>query len=253
MPDRPNLIYYYDGSFEGLMCCVFESYTRKEIPINILPSDNPQATLFPVREVLYNPENSSRVIKSIKQKIGLNAFEFIQQAFLTCLPDKELYILLFIRLGFKSGPKVTDMLYDDIVNTLYKAIKHLLNESHLYEGFIRFAISGGILVSEIEPKNYVLPLLTEHFCERFPEEKFLIYDRNHGMLLVYEPYRSAIIPLEDMTLPEPDEDEKSFRQLWKLFYDTIEIKERHNPKCRMGHMPKRYWRYMTEFSTVRKF
>ena len=29
--------------------------------------------------------------------------------------------------------------------------------------------------------------------------------------------------------------------------DAIAIKERYNPRCRMGHMPKRYWANMTEF------
>ena len=27
-----EIIYQYDGSFEGLLCCVFESYTKKERP-----------------------------------------------------------------------------------------------------------------------------------------------------------------------------------------------------------------------------
>ncbi|NRY56440.1 hypothetical protein [Clostridium acetobutylicum] len=42
MPNRSNLIYYYDGSFEGLMCCVFESYEKNEIPVNILVTNNAQ-------------------------------------------------------------------------------------------------------------------------------------------------------------------------------------------------------------------
>ena len=43
---------------------------------------------------------------------------------------------------------------------------------------------------------------------------------------------------------------QKYRELWRMFYRTVEVEERHNPKCRMGHMPKRYWRYMTEFSTA---
>jgi probable DNA metabolism protein len=144
------------------------------------------------------------------------------------------------------------MLTDDTVNTLFKAVKHLDNESHLLKGFVRFSIFSNVLVAEIEPKNYVLPLMTQHFCERYPEERFLIYDKTHGMALVYQPYQSAIIPIEDLELPEPDEQEQSYRELWQLFYDTIEIQGRHNPKCRMSHMPKRYWKYMTEFGGPRK-
>ncbi len=45
----------------------------------------------------------------------------------------------------------------------------------------------------------------------------------------------------------PAESEAAFRALWRRFYDTIAIKERENPRCRMSHMPKRYWGVMTEF------
>ena len=45
----------------------------------------------------------------------------------------------------------------------------------------------------------------------------------------------------------PDETEARYRLLWKRFYDTIAIKERENPRCRMTNMPKRYWNTMTEF------
>ena len=27
-----EIIYQYDGNFEGLLCCVFESYTKKNAP-----------------------------------------------------------------------------------------------------------------------------------------------------------------------------------------------------------------------------
>lgn len=45
----------------------------------------------------------------------------------------------------------------------------------------------------------------------------------------------------------PDVDKARCRLLWKRFYDTIAIKERLNPKCRMTQMPQRYWKTMTEF------
>jgi hypothetical protein len=36
MLNRADLVYEYDGSFHGLMCCVFESYVYQEIPADIL-------------------------------------------------------------------------------------------------------------------------------------------------------------------------------------------------------------------------
>ena len=190
---------------------------------------------------------AKRVEKSIPEKLGNAANEFIRQAFLTCLPHKERYILLFLRLGYRYGASVMKMLTNEIVHTLFKAVRHLERESHLFKGFIRFSVYGNVLVSEIEPKNFVLPMLANHFCERYPEEKFLIYDKVHKMGLIYEPYEVEIIPIERLDLPKIDELEEKMRELWKLFFKTIEIEGRHNLRCQMTMMPKRYWNSMTEF------
>jgi len=248
MHNRPDLIYCYDGSFEGLLCCVFESYEQKEIPLDIIAPNAAQPLLFSGRKIATDLQKSSRVLTSISAKIGTAALDFVRRAFLTCLAQKELHILLFLRLGYRHGPAVMDMLTHEAVNTLFKAVKYLERESHLLTGFLRFSIFNNVLVGEIEPKNCVLPLLVPHFSERFPEERFLIHDKTHGMGLVYQPYQSAIVPLEALELPDVEEEEQAFRELWQLFYDTIAIQGRSNPKCRMNHMPKRYWKYMTEFN-----
>lgn len=247
MPSQSELIYCYDGSFDGLLCCVFESYENKEIPIDILLPGAAHTILFATKNIPTDTQKAKRVLDSIPKKMGAATLNFIQHAFLTCLLQKELYILLFLRLGFRHGRSVMNMLTDDVVNTLFKAVKHLEQESHLLKGFLRFSIINNVLVGEIEPKNYVLPLLVQHFCERYPEERFLIHDKTHGMGLVYQPYQSAVIPIGALELPAVDEEEQTFRELWQLFYDTIAIQGRHNPACRMSHMPKRYWKYMTEF------
>lgn len=247
MPDRSDVIYLYDGSFDGLMCCIFESYEKNEIPKDICVLDGLQTSFLPTKEIQTEAEKAQRVIRSIPKKMGDSVLEFVRHSFLTCHPQKELYILLFLRKGYQFGPSVLNMLADETVHSLFKAVNHLKRESHSYMGFIRFSDHGKILIAEIEPKNYVLPLLTKHFCERYPEECFLIHDKTHHMALVYQPGKWAVVPALGLNLPEPDEEEEVFRALWQHFYDAIAIEERHNPRCRMNHMPKRYWREMTEF------
>lgn len=75
----------------------------------------------------------------------------------------------------------------------------------------------------------------------------MIYDATHGMALVSRPGRSAIVPVDSFVLENPDEEEQMYRDLWCEYYDAIAIEGRYNPKCRMSHMPKRYWDVMTEF------
>lgn len=249
MPDGTALIYSYDGTFEGLLCCVFESYERKEMPLDVLPEWAQMPMLLGIKHIVTDTEKAERVLISIPQKMGVQTLEFIQNAYLTCHPQKELLMLKFLRLGYQYGPSVLDRLAYDTVHELFRAVQHLTHEAHLLTGFIRFSESAGVLTARIEPKNIVLPLIVSHFCTRYPSEQFLIYDKTNSMVLLHQNHKPVIFTVEELELPAPSEEELQFRALWRLFYDTIEIKERHNPRCRMSHMPKRYWNCMTEFES----
>lgn len=261
MPDRGTVIqkkrgeprsgltvYCYDGSFDGLLCCVFESYEKNEMPADVLPADGPVPLLLPVKAIETRTDRAARVKRSIPEKMGYRALDFVRRAFLTCQPKKELYILQFLRLGYRHGRSVMSRLTDEPVHALFTAVRHLNQEAHLFQGFIRFSEVNGVLTAQIEPKNTVLPLIARHFCGRFSAERFLIYDRTHGMALLYQDGSMSICGADAFEQPDPDEEELKFRELWRLFYRTIEIKERHNPRCRMSHLPKRYWSCMTELA-----
>lgn len=248
MSDRSTLIYKYDGSFEGLMCCVFESYERNEVPDKIYGPDYFQLTFFPVKEIQTDEKKAQRVLSSIPKKMSSKTLFFVKRCFLTCLEQKEWYILMFLRLGYEHGAKILNMISNDIVNALFRAENNLANEAHLYTGFIRFSVINNILATQIDPKNFVLPILGKHFANRYPSEQFIIYDSTHGMALVYDTKAVHICPMEDFVIPAPDASELEYRKLWQMFYNTIAVPGRENPKCRMSHMPKRYWKYMTEFA-----
>lgn len=248
MPGADALIYHYDGSFAGFLCCVFESYDKKELPLDIEPPERAAGGLFAAKWIATDAGRARRVAASLPRRLGGEAAAFVRRAFWTCLPQKELLLLRFLRLAYRVGPSALRMLADDAVAPLLKAVRHLERESHLFKGFVRFAEANGALVAAIEPKNFVLPFLRAHFCARYPEERFLIHDRTHGAALVYAPYKSEIIELAALELPLSDAKEAAFQALWRSYYEAIEIEARHNPRCRMTQMPKRYWKHMTEFA-----
>ncbi|MEN6596618.1 MAG: DUF4130 domain-containing protein [Proteiniphilum sp.] len=41
-------------------------------------------------------------------------------------------------------------------------------------------------------------------------------------------------------------DEEMFQELWKGYFKAMTIKERINPRLQRQHMPKRFWKYLTE-------
>ncbi len=241
-------VYRYDGTFEGFLCCVFDSYVYKETPAQFQDGDYQLQSLFPVRQIETDSDHARRVLASLR-KIDPYAKELVSKGFLTCAPEKERIIYRFIQALYREGRPLLRQLSHEAVLPLMKAVRHLDGEVHLLKGFVRFSEFDGMLAGEIRPKNRVLPLLRGHFCSRMYNEVFLLYDRTHLEALVHRPGQWAIIPLEEFTMAAPSVEEAQYRRLWKRFFDTIEIKERHNPRRQMSNMPKRYWETMTEFQS----
>lgn len=241
-----EVIYRYDGTFEGFLCCVFDSYVNKEYPSQFQDEAHIENSFFPARWVGTDLRHAQRVLVSLG-KIDPYARELVVKGFLTCAPDKEKMIYRFIRSLYVVGKPLLRRLSDEAVLPLLKAVRHLDGEVHLLKGFVRFSDFEGTLAGEIKPKNRVLPLLRPHFCDRMYNEVFLLYDRTNREALVHKPGQWVILPLEEFKMAAPSAQEAQYRRLWKRFYDTIEIKERHNPRKQMSSMPKRYWETMTEF------
>lgn len=252
MPARKPLavpgdaIYQYDGSLKGFYCCVFACVYSGRMPLAIHAPTQAQVSLLPPQWIDTDENRAQRVRDSIVQKVSPRAQELIETVFLSCLAEKEMPLLRFLLLAYQEGAQVTRMLAHPDVATLLKAEQHLHGEAHLLKGFIRFSDHGGRLVAAIRPKNFVLPFLAEHFMERYGQETFLIYDRTHQAALLYERGQGRILPLESLPSFETDANEAQYQALWKAFYHAISITARENPRCRMTHMPKRYWAEMTE-------
>ena len=241
-----EMIYEYDGSFEGFLCCIFESYAQKEVLTAIVSGEDPAITFFPVRAIQTDPAHAARVLRKVA-KCSPQALDLLRRGFLTCLPEKEMHLYRMVRRLLEEGPGFLGCLADPELLPLRKAVRHLGSEAHLLKGFVRFSELGGVLGGEIAPKNRVLPLLRCHFCARYREEKFFLYDRTHHEVLLYAAGRAEIRPLEHFQMAPPEEAEARYRLLWKRFYDTVAILERYNPRCRRTQMPQRYWGTMTEF------
>lgn len=246
MPDRSNVIYRSDGSFNGLLCCVFESFARRELPAAILTGAEEQCSLLPVREIPTDPQKAARVRASIPGRLGAATGRLIESAFLYGGEGRELAILELMRAGYRLGPRVASMLDLPEVQTVFSMRRAVENEAHHLTGFVRFSEIRGALVSVIAPRHFVLPLLAEHFCGRFCEERLLLYDRTHRAALFYQPYAAQIREMESFEPAAPDQEELRFRRMWEDYFHATAIGTRANPACQMGHMPKRFWAHLTE-------
>lgn len=241
-----QVIYVYDGTFEGFLCCVYNYYYNRLKPVEIVTHKDACPSFYDSFVVETDYEQAYRVRFAIEEKIGGRALKFLTECQLTFLQGKEMYMLRFVVKGFKNGSDIINNLADADVNILFKAHRHLERESHNFLGLVRFYKAGDIYVSKIRPKNQILSLITWHFTTRFKNQPFMIYDETHNQALVAANGKHTIIEVDNIQMPEIDENERTMQALWKNFYDTIAIKERNNPKCRMSFMPKRLWSNLPE-------
>lgn len=244
--NKNDIVYIYDGSLQGLYCCVYESVYKKELPFAIFTNANYQPSLIKEKHINTNYVKGKKVEASIPIKISNKALRLIKKVFLSCAKDKELKILNFLLFAYKMGSKSTNMINHPIVSPLIKAKTYFNSETENFSGFTRFSDYEGVLCATIEPNNFVLPYLIKHFICRFPKENFIIYDKTHMAALIYKDGKASIEAVDNIEFPKADEEEKEYRELWKKFYNSVSIKSRENHKCRMTHMPKRYWKNMIE-------
>ena len=158
-------------------------------------------------------------------------------------------LLRFLLMGYKYGGQVVRLTTEPVVHTLEKAALALRNEAHHTLEFLRFADCGEFLAARITPKNAVLPLVAPHFCDRLPSENFMIYDETHQMGFLYrgrEGRAGEFFQADQVELPPPSGEELCWQNLWKVFYRTIAVEGRRNPKLRQSLCPKRFWPLMTE-------
>lgn len=247
MSDGGILIFSYDGTFDGMMSAVFDSFLLKVTPSEVYIFGEEQPSLYKIHTVFTDKEHSRRVQDSIMTRLGERSISLIQRCFLYGEKGKEIAIIRYIKKGFNGGRKVIGMIADPEINPLYKMVMAVNNEANQYFGFVRFQDSNGALVSVIHPKHLILPVIKGYFLARMYNETFMIYDESHHSALIHQGNNTAIMAIEDLQRPDPSED-AFYCDLWKLYYEHIAIDSRYNPKCRMNHMPKRFWTDLPEVS-----
>ena len=122
------MIYEYDGSFEGFLCCVYESYVNKEFPIAFAGNEEfPILSFYSVRSVETDLAHSGRVMRSITA-LSPRAARLLYRAFHTCMADKEVCLYRFVQKLYTDGPQFIRCPSDDTCLPLFKAVRHLSGE-----------------------------------------------------------------------------------------------------------------------------
>ena len=83
-----EMIYTYDGSFEGFLCCIFDSYANKEVLTAITDDEDSAPILFPVRAIRTDSGHAGRVLRKL-HKLSPYGEELVRRGFLTCMEERD--------------------------------------------------------------------------------------------------------------------------------------------------------------------
>lgn len=245
----------YDGSFDGLFTAVFEVFEYRYQDVEITRRERfYQKNIFAeIHETVTQTDKSDRVLQKLEQNMGTSGIHQLLKVFLSEDNDLERVILSAVRQSVKHpGENILENFTDPDMVKISKIGKSVDRERHRMTAFVRFEkMQDHVYFAKIDPDFNVLPLIRKHFKDRYQDQKWMIYDlrRNYGILYNLENC--------DFFYPEekPDfnqyhekfhDEEHHYQLLWQRYFTKTNIVERKNMKLHIQHVPKRYWKYLTE-------
>ena len=246
-----------EDSIEGIFSAVYAAWELKyghentEIQVLGFATDNIElfTTYVPLEP---DAEKAEKVINTIRRICSDAVYERLFRAACADAPDKGNAIYRYIQTALRMGTKVINHLTDPAVARIMELARAVGNAEHHYLGFLRFIeIPGKILLARYAPKPRLTELIMPHFADRFPEERFVIWDTVRNTAGVHVPGQSFIMlklsNAQVAVLENYTEDNIKAEQMWKSFVASISIKERENLKLQRNNIPLHFRTYMPEF------
>ena len=282
--------YVFDNTLDGLLTAVFDSFFLRQQDVTLLV-EGEQLPLFAgePHRVVTDSEKAERVWKGLEKHLSREGLHMITLSWLS--EERALNQPLFNMIckvfkphplapsprgeggtfGMKERMDITQNASDEDVLAVRNTCRRVLHEQLRMKQFIRFQkAKDGTYLAVVSPDHNVLPLITDHFSDRFNDQPWLIYDakRHYGYYYSLTPnpspkgegskYKVIRVTFEDeasvpfdlsngkMDADILSENDQLFQDLWRTYFKAICIKERMNPKKQLSDMPRRYWKYMTE-------
>ena len=247
-----DTVYLTDGSFEGLLSAIHQAYYGKDHVVDILKEPPAQRTFVTnYVDIRTDEEKARKVYGAIQKKIASQSARDVMQCWLSELPGCGGMILRYLRLGFRVGSIVNDMLTHDDVMPLKRAVQRVGFETHRMLGLCRFAkTDAGYYLCAITPDHNILTLITPHFVSRMGDQPFVILDKRREIATIHNGRGQWYLSPAKAAKSAPWScDERDFQMMWQKYFETIAIEGRTNPRCQRNLMPKRYWVNLTEMNS----
>ena len=256
--------YSFDNTLDGLLTAVFEAFALHEQPEMLLSEGDP-VPLFCDRlyAVPTNTEKAGRVWKGLEKRLPKNVVKMLAVSFLSEMHELNNPLFQYICKVFRQPEGIEGIernFADPDILAVTNIARKVNHEQHRMKQFIRFQkAKDGTYLAVISPDHNVLPLVIDHFADRFNDQPWLIYDakRHYGFYydgtgepvrITFEDESSVTFNLANGRLNDEvlSDDDQLLQDLWRTYFKAICIRERLNPRKQLQDMPRRYRKYLTE-------
>lgn len=250
-------VYTCRREFEDMMCCIYAAWEQAlrvghdQIRLEVEPVE--QLQLFDEYiHVDVDSEKVEKVMRSIRQKISMQAFVSVYYVAMSHETDALDAIYRFLIRGFSMGNAVLSHLTDPFVQRFFELRRSVGNEAHFFREFARFtSVDNRFYICHMEPKSNVILFVGEHFADRMPSEHWMIIDDNRSIAVVHpkdgDNYLRTLTREELSAFMQLESQQDLYTDMWKTFFDTIAIRQRENRDCQRNMI--RIWmrKHVTEF------
>ncbi|WP_295840599.1 TIGR03915 family putative DNA repair protein [uncultured Apibacter sp.] len=251
------ILFSYDKTLDGLLCVIFEAYQKKLFPEMLIKlGDIPPLFIDQLLEIQTREEIVVKVWNYLKKKMSKESLNIIHAVWLSEQDERDWLLFKYIKKAIDSKFAGHTDFGDDVIIQAHNLAKKVYKEGYNWKQFVRFKKSrDGIYFAPVYPIYNSLPLAIPHFKDRFSFQSWIIYDLKRDYGFYYDSKEVIQMTLErdneyfskdSINESLLDSKEVLFQESWKKYYQALTIKERINLKNQKQHMPKRYWKYLTE-------
>ena len=198
--------------------------------------------------VVTDEEKAGRVWRGLQKKLSSTALACLAQCWLAEEPETPMLLFRYIRKAIDAPRSIETNFADLDVLEFSRMWKRVDWERIRLLQFVRFQkAADGTFFAAVEPEKNALPLVTEHFKDRFSDQRWLIYDikRAYGYYYDLKEVRQVtfgedsreghlVTGMLDESLM--DGDEQLFQSLWKnLFQGNLHQGTPQSPEAQAGH------------------
>ena len=227
-------VYVFDGTMDGLLTAVFDAFYLKEQPEQLL-AEGDALPLFcdHTYHVTTDEEKARRVWTGLEKKLTREALKLISVSWLSELRELNTPLFHYICKVFKLGDISRNFADADVLDVTNIA-RRVLHEQLRMKQFIRFQkAKDGTYLGVVSPDHNVLPIITDHFQDRFNDQPWLIYDaKRHygyyydGKIVIRVTFEDeAAVPFDlrngKMDADVLSDNDQLFQDLWRTYFKAI--------------------------------